>query len=742
MTYRASRFAIWILIIYSAVATIVSAQNTEGLDLDRIKRATVFVMQTQNVNNRPVITCIGSGTIVSRSGLIMTNAHNTVASSDCPGDDIIIALSVHPETAPIPTYRAEVAQANNGLDLALLRITQELNGRVVESGALALPFVEVADSSQVNLDDTITVVGYPNVGSDPVTSVRGTVSGFVAEPSAGERAWIKTEATIPGTMTGGGVYNQNGQLVGIPTTAPVTALTGNTTCISIEDTNSDGLVNRNDSCIAIGGFINALRPSNFARPLIRGASLGISVEKLSSPGVQLGSGGNPEFSRLLISSSVTDGMPTNVVRSLPTGASNLFLFFDYINMTPETIYELRVTIDNIPSPTFSLAPVRWSGGESGLWYIGTTGQVLPNGVYNFTLFVDGLATGSVEIIIGATQPAPTFSNIVFGIEDQQNLFGIGNVLPTGNIVNARFIHHNVADGTPWVARWFYNGAEIPGSRLEAEWVNDGQDTETIRIQDDNGLPPGRYRLELYLDNRLSATSDFSIAGAREGAFPRVFDNVRFTTADSVQAAIANTSLSAFSNTINRIYALFDWEQIAPGTLWRMQWSVDNDVFFNEIIPWSAADTGQNYIAELTGISGIPDGAYRMDLFINDVQLGSVEAEVGIGQLPIDEFAQTTGVQLNGQIIDAETGEGIPGVTFILLTEDYSVADYDYDANQVFADAVTDRHGRFQLDRLLEYGAPYSVIIEVEGFLPIRADGVEVDLDTENPLEVTIPLTRD
>jgi hypothetical protein len=98
--------------------------------------------------------------------------------------------------------------------------------------------------------------------------------------------------------------------------------------------------------------------------------------------------------------------------------------------------------------------------------------------------------------------------------------------------------------------------------------------------------------------------------------------------------------------------------------------------------------------------------------------------------------------LNGQIINAETGEGIPGVTFILLTEDYSVEDYEYNAIQVFAGAVTDRHGRFQLDRLLEYGAPYSVIIEVEGFLPIRADGIEVDLDTENPLEITIPLTRD
>ena len=71
--------------------------------------------------------------------------------------------------------------------------------------------------------------------------------------------------------------------------------------------------------------------------------------------------------------------------------------FDYLNMTPETVYEVRVTIDGIPTPDVSLAPVRWSGGERGLWYIGSSGQVLPNGVYEFTLVINAIAASWLDV---------------------------------------------------------------------------------------------------------------------------------------------------------------------------------------------------------------------------------------------------------------------------------------------------------------------------------------------------------
>ena len=740
------RLRLWIVLAALLVVALGSHAQDTRFDLDRIQRATVFIIQTQTTGGRAITTCVGTGTIVDRSGLIASNAHNTVPNPDCPGDELIIALSIDPDDPPTPTYRAEVAQANIGLDLALLRITQELNGRFVEPGALALPFVELADSSLVALDDTITVLGYPGLGNEQVTNTRGTVTSFVAEPSGGDRAWIKTDATIPGTMTGGGVYNAAGQLIAVPTTVPIASLGTDTNCVALEDVNGDGLVNSNDSCVPIGGFINALRPSNFLRPLLRSASLGLSVEKLSAPSVLVTTSEAPAFSRLFISPSINQGMPTTVARNLPIGTNRLFLFFDYQNMQPDTIYELRVAVDGIPNATYSLAPVRWSGGTNGLWYIGigSDSEVLPNGIYEFTLSINGLVSGSRSVIVGAAPESdPAFSNIFFCIEADGRCFGDVYLLPTGNIVSARFIHRNMVAGTPWTARWFFNDVELADARTtDTLWVDEPLDTKTIRLEAPGGLPPGRYRLELYIESRLAATSDFTVAGASDGARSRVFSNARFT--NSLDNLMEVGSISSFPNTVREFFAVFDWEQIAAGTLWRMRWLVDGTPFYDETVPWQGAETGQGFITSLRAIETIPDGAYTFELYVNNVRIdaATIEAEVGIGQLPIDELAQTTGVQLNGQIIDSETRKGIPGVSFILISEDFSVADFEWDQEQVYAISTTDRNGEFQLDRLLQYEAPYSLVIYAEGYLPIEQDGIVVDADSDNPLEVRIPLTRE
>lgn len=741
-----------LLFIFS-LTNLVKAQSLVPVEaeIERIRRATVFVYQVQDTEDNFFITCAGSGTLLSRDGLILTNAHNTQQTESCPGDTLIIALSTRVGEPPVPLYRASIVQVAPGLDIALLRINQDIDGRQLNREELALPFVELGDSSRVALDDTIVVLGYSSLADEPVQVLRGTISGFTEEP-IGDKSWLKTSASIPGLMSGGGAYNSDGELIGIPTTTLPPLQSDTRECRALQDTNGDRLINASDICVPIGGFINALRASNFARPLFRSAALDLNVDVDTAAEDALRTSEDPEVSRLFFVSSVNEaGLPSTIVTSLPTGSSSLYLFFDYANMTPETTIELRVATNNIPNPVYSLAPIRWSGGTNGTWYIGSSGQVWENGVYDFTIFIDGVAESTANIVIGgSSSETPTISDIVFGISDDIDGTPLGNgyVLPTGDTASARYIYRNMTDGIEITERWFYEGAEV--YRNTDTWRVDsfGVDgSRTVSIRDAGGLLPGRYRLELYLEGRLAATSDFTIAGSPQGAFPEVFADAHFATARSPEEAPEAPANTNFTTEIDTLYALFDWQQIQPGTVWTVRWSVDGDVFFERTLRWNDQTSGENFLLSLQQDDAIPDGTYRLALFIDRVQLASIEATVGIGQLPIDRFAEASGLQLRGYIRDVDTEQGIPGVTFVLISEDFSVADFTWDAEQIYAMATTDRNGFFQMDRPLEISddtrtVPYSVMISAEGYLPVEADGFVVNEETENPLELIIYLTRE
>lgn len=729
----------------------VATAQFEALDLDRIFRSTVYIMQARDVDNNLLITCVGSGTIVSRDGLVLTNANSILVSDTCPGDVLIVALSDDITRPPVAQYRAEIVQLDSGLDLGILRINRKLDGNLIDRSSLALPFVELADSSNLKLDETITVVGYPGIGNESVNAVRGTLSGFISEPRSLNigPTWLKTNSSIPATMTGGGAYNQNSELIGIPTTAPVSRILNQEAgCIPLQDTNKDDLVNSDDLCIPVGEFINALRPSNFARPLLRSAVLGLNVSVNSTVSQQTSLSIPPEISRLFFAASVNEaGMPTTVISSLPAGSTSLYLFFDYKHMTPDTTYELRVTSDNVLNSTFSLAPVRWSGGQHGMWYIGSTGQAWPNGIYQFAILANGTELASKRLIIGeAPSSTSGFSDIVFGLLDTRgNPQGNGFVLPAGNIASARFLYNNMQDGLIWSAIWYLDDTEF--QRISSPWTAGTSGSQTTSIEVTQGLPPGRYRLELYIEDRLAATSDFTIAGAQNGALTQIFTNLYSTTADTDAEAFAATPQSNLPNTTENLYVLFDWQQIAPGTLWTIQWSVDREIFFQGNLTWSNELSGSQFMIRLLGSNRIPDGTYTMDILVNNLKLASNTVQVGIGQLPIDQFGSARGVQMRGQILDLETRRGVPSVTVIIVSADFSVADFQWQQDQVFASATTDSQGNFIINRPLELSSDsqpiaYSAIVVVKGYLPISADGIEVDANTPNPLNIVLYLSRD
>ena len=722
----------WLLILQTA------AQSGLELDLDRIKQATVFIYQAESRGNDLIIKCASTGTLISAAGLIVSNAHSILPSRSCDGDSLIVSMNVDLNEPPIPKYRAEIATADEGLDIALLRITRELDGRLIAEGGLpALPFVETGDSDRLAIDENVMAVGYLDLGNQAVAARRGTVTAFIAEPRGGSRAWFKTRAEIPGTMSGGGAYNSDGELIGIPTNAPFGSLGADTNCRFIEDTNQDDVINSSDHCVPTGDFISTIRPIGLAQSLIRGAALGLEVDIVTVPPTRPNPTEPPGFSRLLFSPSVINGQPSTVVGSMPANTNSLYLFFDYDNMTPETVYEMRVTRDGVPDVAFSLPPVRWSGGEQGLWHIGSRGQPWANGVYEFTLLVNGIAEGSQQIVIGGgADRSPAFSDIVFGLLDLRgNLLGNGAILSVGSIASARFVYANMEDGIRWATIWYFNHNEV--ARSEDSWSFGKNGSNVVNLAPQNGLLPGAYRLELYVQGALSATSDFIVAGLPEGPLPLIFTNARYTSGATAFDALAAPGMATFPDSIPTLYALFDWQRIAVGTPWTVRWLVDGQAFFEATYPWVTVENGTNF---LMSVDAPPDGSYELQALVNNLQVLEMAATVGIGQLPIDRFAEIEGALYGGRVVDAATQAGIPSVTIILVGADYSVSDFEWKQEQIEALARTDRNGDFQFARPLSFDTLYSVIIEADGYMPMAADGIEFPSD-ERRVDARIELVR-
>ena len=715
-----------------------AAQSRADLDFDRVKRATVFIYQATSSDMGLSVTCVSTGTLISADGLIITNAHGVLPSTRCDGDTLIVSLNVDLDEPPIPKYRAIVSGADQGLDIALLRIQRELDGRLIARGSLpALPFVDVGDAGAVSIDDNVFVAGYPDLGDSPVSITRGTVTALLAEPTDRRAAWFKTRAVIPGTMAGGGAYNAARELIGIPTNAPLEDFGAASNCLFIGDTNGDGLVNSSDRCVPTGDFISTIRPINVAASLIRAARLNLEVETPVLPSALTQSSSSPNVSRLFFAPSMLDRLPSTVVGSLPGNTRSLFLLFDYDYMTPETVYELRVTRDGTPETVFSLPPVRWSGGEKGLWHIGGREQAWANGAYEFSLLINGASAGNQRIVIGgASENRGYFSDIVFGTLDRRgSLVGNGSIVPLGSIATARFLYANMQAGTSWSAIWYFAGIEV--ARTSNTWSDGANGAKSISLAPAEGLLPGNYRLELYIEGALSATSDFVVAGLPGSPLPVIFLNLRLTTAESPVAARSAAAVSSFSTDIRSLYALFDWQSIAAGTPWTLRWLVDDRVFYQQTIPWRNPETGKDFTLSLRNP---PDGKYTLQLLVSELQLAEAEAIVGIGQLPIDRFAEAGGTILAGKVVDAATQVGLPSVTIVLISEDYAASEFVWSQEQVFDQTTTDRNGDFQFGRSLEFGTPYSMVIEAGGYLPLAADEFSFEA-TEPRADILIELVR-
>jgi hypothetical protein len=241
----------------------------------------------------------GSGTILSKDGLILTNQH-VVDSSDLEQDlptgtrimpdTMAIYLTQRSDRPPVLSYLATVVAQSSQRDLAVVRVDRNLKGERIDSSKLNLPAVGFGDSDLLEPGDSLYLFGFPGIGGDTITFTAGVVSGFTYQRNLGYRAWIKTDATLAGGNSGGAAVSDDGLLIGVPTEFGRGGLAGAVDYVDarpLADTNGDGVLDDKDIAVPMGGFINALRPTAIARPLIEEAGAGYLLQQNPTRSVQV-----------------------------------------------------------------------------------------------------------------------------------------------------------------------------------------------------------------------------------------------------------------------------------------------------------------------------------------------------------------------------------------------------------------------------------------------------------------------
>jgi len=251
-------------------------------------KSVVQIIAIVDLDGEQVEGWTGSGTIISDDGLILTNAHVVLSDRYYEVVGLIVAITKEEDEPPERMFYADVIQADAQLDLAVIKVRSDLSGGAANFASLGIQPVPLGDSDSLSLGDSIIIIGYPGIGGDTITLTRGEVSGFTSEDPYGNRAYIKTSATIAGGNSGGLAANPQGEIIGVPSAVGTGDIEDEfVDCRRLADTNRDGVIDEYDNCVPTGGFINALRPIQLALPMIQAAKAGeVAIQENTGGGTQ------------------------------------------------------------------------------------------------------------------------------------------------------------------------------------------------------------------------------------------------------------------------------------------------------------------------------------------------------------------------------------------------------------------------------------------------------------------------
>ncbi len=158
----------------------------------------------------------GSGTIVSSGGIILTNYHVLMDLAGGIHKTAVVAVVDDLFQPARETYRAEVLEASEELDCAVLGITSGYYHQKLPED-YSFPFYRFRNAQELELGDEIRILGFPAIGGSGSRATLNLSRGIL---SGGERVEnrivLKTDAKISSGNSGGAATDEHFRLLGIP----------------------------------------------------------------------------------------------------------------------------------------------------------------------------------------------------------------------------------------------------------------------------------------------------------------------------------------------------------------------------------------------------------------------------------------------------------------------------------------------------------------------------------------------
>lgn len=211
----------WLLRVLALILVFSGAANAQTLSKEirtRLMQSVVEVLALENDSGAPRYQGQGgSGTMISASGYVLTNYHVVTDDDDREIKRHAIRFTDNPAKEPTIKAIATIVAKLPKLDLALLKIIQDEKGNPIPATNryVASP---VGNPFDMIPGERLTFVGYPGIGGRTITFTSGIFSGWTGENyRASGTNWLKTDGKITTGNSGGGAFDEQGNLIGVPT---------------------------------------------------------------------------------------------------------------------------------------------------------------------------------------------------------------------------------------------------------------------------------------------------------------------------------------------------------------------------------------------------------------------------------------------------------------------------------------------------------------------------------------------